>query len=93
MGLALCGLAFVAALIGAWRSTVAGMGVVLTVGYLFGILRANFPDTYSHFIFDSAVLGLYLSLLAGLWRRPRSPAERSLRGWLAVTIARTVCVR
>lgn len=41
------------------RSLVDGICAVLTFGYAFGILRANFPETSSFFIFDAAVLGLY----------------------------------
>ena len=41
------------------RSLVDGLCSVLTFGYAFGILRANFPETASYFIFDAAVLGLY----------------------------------
>jgi hypothetical protein len=41
------------------RSLVDGICSVLTFGYAFGILRANFPETSSFFIFDAAVLGLY----------------------------------
>ncbi len=52
MGLAFCLLAFVAALFFTWRSVLAGLAVVLTTGYLFGIVRANYPDTYSHFHFS-----------------------------------------
>ena len=42
------------------RSFGAGMSALLCVGYFFGILRANFLDGYSHFIFDVSVLGLYM---------------------------------
>ena len=41
------------------RSLVDGICSALTFGYAFGILRANFPETSSYFIFDAAVLGLY----------------------------------
>jgi hypothetical protein len=65
---------------------VAGVGSVLTTGYLYGILRANYLDTYSYFIFDCAVLGFYLSLLV---KRPASssdPQVRQLQGWLTILI-------
>jgi hypothetical protein len=41
------------------RSLVYGIVSAIGFGYVFGIVRANFPDTTSYFIFDSAVLGLY----------------------------------
>ena len=43
------------------RSLVDGICSVLTFGYAFGILRANFPETSSFFIFDASVLGLYIA--------------------------------
>jgi hypothetical protein len=41
------------------RSLVHGIICAIGFGYIFGITRANLPDTTSFFIFDSAVLGLY----------------------------------
>lgn len=38
-----------------------GMLALLTVGYFYGILRANLPTSFSHFIFDCGLLGLYAS--------------------------------
>ena len=43
------------------RSLGRGLVVLLTVGYFYGILRANLLTVYSHFIFDAALMGLYLS--------------------------------
>jgi hypothetical protein len=48
------------------RSLGAGLVAVLAVGYAYGIVRANVPATASHFIFDSAALGLY----AGVFTKP-----------------------
>jgi hypothetical protein len=59
--LALC---FVALLVTFWagrRSLGAGLVALLAVGYFYGILRANLITTYSHFIFDAALIGLYCS--------------------------------
>jgi hypothetical protein len=69
------------------RSLVNGLAVVLAVGYLYGITRANVPETYSHFIFDVGVVGLYAAQLF----RSLSPLERfkvgSLKPWLEFMIA------
>src|SRR5262245_42477639 len=86
MGLVLCGAAFVFALLCSLRSAVAGLAVVLTTGYLFGIARANYLDTFSHFTFDSAILGLYLSLLAQRWLRPANAEQRLLQSWVGFLI-------
>src|SRR3954463_14093144 len=45
------------------RSLVSGLTAVLAVGYLYGITRANVPETFSHFIFDAGVIGLYAAQL------------------------------
>ena len=54
-----------AAFVASWRygrrSLGAGMAVVLTAGYFYGIVRANFQDTFAAFVFDAAVFGLYLA--------------------------------
>jgi hypothetical protein len=91
MGAVLCLAAFVASfLLGRW-SLVAGVGAVLTTGYLYGILRANFLDTFAHFLFDCAVLGLYAAQFVSWSDRPGTPAEESLRRWTGWLIA-WVCV-
>ncbi len=64
-----------------------GLGAVLAVGYAYGITRANFRETASHFIFDAGVIGLYA---AQLFHR-LSPLEQfktsALRTWLEFLIA------
>ena len=85
--LVICAAAFVLCLHLARRSLAAGLCALLTVGYLYGILRANLPDGFSHLIFDAAVLGLYAAQLTQrqpLWQRQRS---EELRGWLVVLMA------
>jgi hypothetical protein len=90
MGLFLCLLAFfIAALLGR-RSLVGGLGAVLTAGYLYGIVRANFPDSYSHFIFDSAVAGFYLSLLLNPPRAAWAAYMRPLTTWVVLLIGWSV---
>lgn len=86
IALLLCGVAFVAAYVAGRRSLVAGIGAVLAVGYFYGITRANVPSTFSHFIFDAAVVGLYVTQLL----RPFPPEDlartRQLRHWTALLI-------
>lgn len=63
-----------------------GLVAVLAVGYLYGIVRANVPETYSHFIFDAGVVGLYAAQLF----RKLSPLQEAkvqpLRPWLEFLI-------
>jgi hypothetical protein len=85
--IALCVVAFAACFQAARRSLVAGLCAVLTVGYVYGILRAHLPDGFSHLIFDSGVLALYA---AQLWRpQPKWQGIRSeeLRVWIFVLAA------
>jgi len=87
MGLALCSLAFVAASILTWWSVVAGLGVVLTAGYFYGIVRANVLDTFSHFIFDAAVLGFFVSYFSsGGLKTILDPHQQTLQRWTSFLI-------
>jgi hypothetical protein len=67
------------------RSLGAGMAVVLTTGYIYGIARANYLDGLSHFMFDAAVFGLYLARFS---RRNAllPPDARGLASWVWVLI-------
>lgn len=84
--LALCVAALVCTYAAARRSLAAGIGALLTVGYAYGIIRANRLDGYSHLLFDAALLGLY----AGQLFRPMAIAEQhrlqELRTWVMVLI-------
>src|SRR5271155_4434293 len=53
--------AFVTCFLAGRRSIGKGLVVLLTFGYFYGIVRANLLTTFSHFIFDAGMLGLYLS--------------------------------
>lgn len=79
--------AFVLCLVAANRSLRQGLLALLAVGYVYGILRANFPDTWTYLAFDAAVLGLY----AGQLWRPLTPEQRrkahDLRLWIVALIA------
>jgi hypothetical protein len=79
IALALCLLAFVTTYwAGKKRSLGLGLVVLFAWGYFFGILRANLLTTFMYFVFDSAVLGLYLSQKALFSGDKRSSV---LYGW------------
>ena len=63
IGILFCAAAFFLVFLAGRRSLTAGLGAVLAVGYAYGIVRANFPNPASHFIFDAAVLALYMTQL------------------------------
>src|SRR5207247_10775796 len=69
------------------RSLGAGMVALLTVGYAYGILRANFPTDASHFIFDAGVLGLYAAVFMTPAQREARYRSLSLQPWMAALMA------
>ena len=85
--LVFCIAAFALALVAANRSLKHGLLALLGVGYIYGILRANFPDTWTYLTFDAAVMGVFIGQL---WR-PLSAEQRrhvyDLRLWLVALIA------
>ena len=77
---------FLACFLAGNRSLKHGLAAVIGVGYVYGIVRANYPDTWTYLMFDLGVIGLYL---AQLWK-PMTPAQRlsshDLRIWTTVLI-------
>lgn len=82
-----CLLAFVSVYFAGRRSLSAGVGLALSFGYMYGYIRANYPQPAAYFIFDSALAGLYLATLT----RKRTPLERrkmaQIAPWALVMIA------
>jgi hypothetical protein len=87
MGLVLCAAGFAAGFLFGRLSVVAGLGAVLTAGYLYGILRANYLDSFTHFIFDAAVVGFYLSVWGRVSPQAANPRAEPLRWWVTVLLA------
>lgn len=86
MAFYLCIAAFFVCLIAGRRSLVAGLTVLLAFGYTYGILRANLPDAYSHFIFDAGVLGFYVAQLSRHMSRTEEAKVKSVRPWIEFLI-------
>jgi O-Antigen ligase len=87
ISLVLCVAAFLGAVVAANRSLGAGLGFVVTVGYAYGITRANLQQPLAHLVFDVAVLGLYV---AQLWRsipREERPVQQGVRSWVILLCA------
>jgi hypothetical protein len=78
----LCVAAFVAVYWCTKRSLVAGLNAVLTTGYFYGIVRANLPETLTHFIFDAGLGGLYLATLFRGLTDGQLLRIRKLRRWV-----------
>jgi hypothetical protein len=86
MGIFLCIVAFMATFAAARRSVVAGLGSLATIGYFYGIVRANYPQAASHFIFDAAVLGFYLVNLFQRNDEETGRRSRAILPWLGLLI-------
>jgi hypothetical protein len=82
IALLLCVIGALAAFFVGRRSLGAGILAVLAAGYAYGILRANLVSTFSHFIFDAAVLGLYASQFVGRHTGESTPRHASLNMWM-----------
>jgi hypothetical protein len=86
MGYLLCLGALLSAFLLGRQSLSHGLCALLTTGYLYGILRANYLQTATYFLFDCAVLGYYLSLLGGLPATARESASRAMQTWVTILI-------
>lgn len=87
LSLLLCLLSFALCYWAGKRSLVSGLVAVLGVGYAYGITRANVPETYSHFIFDAGVVGLYAAQLFRKLSTDEQYKVSHLRPWLEFLIA------
>jgi hypothetical protein len=87
-----CAVVFAVALLLAHRSLIHGLCAVLTVGYFYGIVRANFPSPVSHFIFDFACVGFFLGRFASRASRESRFASQGVTNWLFLLIGWAVIV-
>ncbi|MGH8013675.1 MAG: O-antigen ligase family protein [Candidatus Binataceae bacterium] len=84
---ALCVAAFALCLIEGRKALWRGVAAVMVVGYAYGIVRANVPETMAHFIFDAGAVGLYLAMLLRPLKRMQRLRLRPLMPWLICLIA------
>lgn len=82
MGAFLLALSVVLVFVGSRISRGHALAATTAVGYGYGILRANYPDGISHFMFDAAVATLYLTEFF----RQGPKIEQGLRRWVLVLI-------
>ena len=66
------------------RSLGAGILVVVAVGYGYGIVRANLVSTFSHFIFDITLVGLYASQFVANKQKQPASSHSSLNMWMYI---------
>jgi hypothetical protein len=78
--------AFLGALLGARTSLGHGLAWTAAVGYFSGVVRANYLSVFTTFMFDAALLGLYLGASIFHWRRFAPLFGRPLGyWWMALT--------
>jgi hypothetical protein len=78
--------AFAAVYYAGRRSLAGGLCVLFTIGYAYGLIRANRLDGYSHLLFDAALLGLYLAEFQRRFSQEERGRLEELRTWLYVMI-------
>ena len=76
-----CVVAFIACYWAGRRSIGQGLVALLVFGYFYGILRANLLVTFSHFIFDAGLLGLYASFRWNKCDRNEKTRSAPVRLW------------
>ena len=84
LALILCILGGVTAFLVGRRSLGAGILVVVAAGYGYGILRANLVSTFSHFIFDVTLIGLYASQFLPGGKKQAKSNHSSLNIWMFI---------
>src|ERR1700704_6390650 len=90
--LLVCAVVFAVAALLANRSVIYGLCAVLTVGYFYGIFRANYASPASHFVFDFACVGFFLGRFAARPLRESRFASRRVTNWLILLIGWAVIV-
>jgi hypothetical protein len=84
LALLLCIIVGIAAFFAGRRSLAGGILVVITAGYFYGIVRANLASTFSHFIFDVALIGLYASQFLSRRNKQATPNHSGLNLWMFI---------
>lgn len=69
-------------MLASYRSLGFGVGVLWTVGCVYGIVRANFLDGFSHFIFDVGLVGFYIVQFCAPTAPKSELVSRRAKGWL-----------
>ena len=86
ISIGLCLAAMAGTYAAARRSLGAGLGMLMAVGYVYGIIRANQLDGFSHLLFDAALLGLYAARLFNQLPLAERLRLDEIRTWMFVLI-------
>lgn len=74
------------------KSLVNGLIAVIGLGYVYGIIRANVPQAFSHFIFDAGVVGLYASQMSQRLTAGDKYRIEKLKPWMELLIGWPILV-
>ena len=69
------------------RALWAGFIATMTLGYFYGIIRANLDTTYAHFLYDFGAVGFFLALLIGSKNPVQRYKLRRIMPWLVALTA------
>lgn len=86
IALGICILAFAFTFWAGRYSLGKGVVALLAVGYAYGLLRANLLTTFSYFIFDSGVIGFYLSQFVFSKAQKSAVNSKALNFWVITLI-------
>jgi len=87
MGIIACIVAFMGTYAAARKSLGRGFCALMAVGYAYGLFRAHYTDTAGYFLFDIAVLALYVGSLHQVMTTPDSRSGRQLKHWTLLLVA------
>jgi hypothetical protein len=82
MSTVLCIVLFLGAFVAGRKALWLGISAVLTVGFFYGIARANLGGAASHFLFDAALVGLYLAVFSDEKYRNFGAEATVLQSWV-----------
>ena len=85
--LLLCAAAFSLTYFMSRRSLWQGLATLLAIGYLYGLIRANLLQAFSHLLFDSGVLGVYAAQFRPNAAPQGRPGPRGITVWLILLTA------
>jgi hypothetical protein len=82
----ICLFAFVSVYIAGRRSLSGGVSLAFAFGYMYGIVRAHYPEPAAYFIFDSALAGLYLAVFSRKRTQIQRRKMRRIAPWAMVML-------
>ena len=80
----ICLFAFVSVYFAGRKSLSGGVSLAFAFGYMYGILRAHYPEPAAYFIFDSALAGLYLAVFTRKRTQIQRRKMRRIAPWAMV---------